>query len=127
ARGFDEVVLLNERGEAAECTSANLFIANGNQVWTPPLNSGCLPGITREVLLCEIHAPGIQISEKALTPAEIESAEEVFITSTTRDLLPVGQIEGKPVGRSHRVREELQRHFSAYVDAYLAAHRLAPV
>jgi branched-chain amino acid aminotransferase len=127
ARGFDEVILLNERGEAAECTSANIFVANGNQVWTPPLNSGCLPGITREVLLCEVHAPGIQVGEKALTPAEIESADEIFITSTTRDLLPVEQIEDKAVGRSHRVREELQQRFSAYVDAYLAAHRLAPV
>ncbi len=126
ARGFDEVILLNERGEAAECTSANIFIANGNQVWTPPLSSGCLPGITREVLLCEVHPEGIGIGEKALTPEEIESAEEVFITSTTRDLLPVEQIEGKPVGRSHRVREELQRAFSAYVERYLAEHRMAP-
>jgi hypothetical protein len=46
SRGFDEVILLNERGEVAECTSANIFIANGSQVWTPPLSSGCLPGIT---------------------------------------------------------------------------------
>ena len=44
SRGFDEAILLNERGEVAECTSANIFIANGSQVWTPPLNSGCLPG-----------------------------------------------------------------------------------
>jgi branched-chain amino acid aminotransferase len=60
-RGFDEVILLNERGEVAECTSANLFIANGNHVFTPPLNSGCLPGITREVILGEIHAAGIKV------------------------------------------------------------------
>jgi len=126
-RGFDEVILLNERGEVAECTSANLFIADGNQVWTPPLDSGCLPGITREVLLGEVHVPGIAIGEKALTPTELESADEVFITSTTRDLLPVVQIEDKPVGRSHRVREELQRSFSDYVDRYLADSRLAPV
>src|ERR1035441_4468617 len=55
ARGFDEVILLNERGEIAECTSANLFIANGSHVYTPPLSSGCLPGITREVILREIR------------------------------------------------------------------------
>jgi len=127
ARGFDEVILMNERGEAAECTSANIFIANGSQVWTPPLTSGCLPGITREVLLSEVRVPGIQIGEKALMPPELESAEEVFITSTTRDLLPVVQIEDKAVGLSHRVREELQRVFSAYVERYLAEHRLAPV
>ena len=68
-RGFDEVILLNERGEVAECTSANLFIANGSQVWTPPLSSGCLPGITRELLLGEIHVPGIRCRRRRCRPA----------------------------------------------------------
>jgi branched-chain amino acid aminotransferase len=122
ARGLDEVILLNERGEVAECTSANLFVANGGQVWTPPLSSGCLPGITREVLLDEIHVPGIAIGEKALMPEELESADAVFITSTTRDLLPVEQIESKQMGRSHRVREELNGAFREYVRAYVASH-----
>ena len=81
ARGFDEVILLNERGEVAECTSANIFAAVGSQVWTPPLNSGCLPGITREVLLGEIHVPGIDIVEKALTPSDLEAADEVVVGS----------------------------------------------
>src|SRR5437016_9453636 len=70
ARGFDEVILLNERGEVAECTSANLFIANGSHVYTPPLSSGCLPGITREVVLGEIQAAGIAVGEKMLMPAD---------------------------------------------------------
>lgn len=121
-RGFDEVILLNERGEVAECTSANLFIANGNQVSTPPLSSGCLPGITREVLLGEIHVPGIQIREKVLIPADLESAEEVFITSTTRNLLPVVQIEGKALGQAERTRVPLQEAFSKFVDAYVTEH-----
>src|ERR1700722_10996962 len=50
ARGFDEAVLLNEHGEVSECTSANIFAATGNEVSTPPLDSGCLPGVTRELL-----------------------------------------------------------------------------
>jgi branched-chain amino acid aminotransferase len=53
SQGFDEVILLNERDEVAECTSANIFAARGDQVWTPPIGSGCLPGITRELLLGE--------------------------------------------------------------------------
>ena len=119
-RGFDEVILLNERGEVAECTSANIFIANGNQVWTPPLNSGCLPGITRELLLNEVRVPGVPLREKALTPGDLESADEVFITSTTRDLLPVYQIEGKNTGRVDRARLKLQEAFSAYAQKYVA-------
>jgi branched-chain amino acid aminotransferase len=123
SRGFDEAILLNERGEVAECTSANIFIANGSQVWTPPLSSGCLPGITREVLLGDIHLPGIKIGEKALMPADLEFADEVFITSTTRDLLPVLQIEEKKVGRSERARQVLQRAFSEFTKRYVAEHK----
>jgi len=119
-RGFDEALLLNERGEVAECTSANIFIANGSQVWTPPLNSGCLPGITRELLLGEIDVPGIQIGEKAILPGELESADEVFITSTTRNLLPVLQIEETKVGRSARARAVLEKAFENYVERYVA-------
>jgi len=126
ARGFDEVILLNERGEVAECTSANIFAAVGNQVWTPPLSSGCLPGITRELLLGEIRAPGIELIEKALVPADLEAADEVFITSTTRDLLPVYQIEDKKVGRADDARQQLQVAFSAYVKSYVSEHKATP-
>jgi branched-chain amino acid aminotransferase len=122
SRGFDEVILLNERGEVAECTSANIFAASGSRVWTPPLSSGCLPGITREVLLGEIQAPGIEIREKTLMPADLESADEVFITSTTRDLLPVWQIEGKSLGRAERARIALQRAFSEFAQSYVGEH-----
>jgi branched-chain amino acid aminotransferase len=64
--GFDEVILLNERGEVAECTSANIFLARKNQVLTPTLSSGCLPGITRELLL---HDPNSGSAMKALQEA----------------------------------------------------------
>jgi len=126
-RGFDEVILLNERGEAAECTSANLFIAQGSQVWTPPLDSGCLPGITREVLLREVKAPGIAIGERPITPAELEAADEVFITSTTRDLLPVLQGEGKKLRQGNQARIILQEAFSGYLREYVETHKRAKV
>jgi branched-chain amino acid aminotransferase len=126
-RGLDEVILLNEHGEVAECTSANIFASTGGQVWTPPVSSGCLPGITREVLLGEIHVPGIQIAEKKLTPAELEDADEVFITSTTRSLLPVREIEGKMIGRTDQTRRTLSAAFGEYVDRYVAGHKGATV
>jgi len=88
-------------------------------VWTPPLGSGCLPGVTRENIMGEIHAQGIEIGEKTLTPAEVESADEVFITSTTRNLLPVLEIEGKAVGRGARARTALEEVFAAYVRKYV--------
>ena len=123
SRGFDEVILFNERGEVAECTSANIFAAKGSQVWTPPLDSGCLPGITREVVLGEVHIPGIELAEKTLFLKDLEAADEVFITSTTRNLLPVFEIEGKKLRCTGQTRVPLQKAFSEYVEKYVAEHR----
>jgi branched-subunit amino acid aminotransferase/4-amino-4-deoxychorismate lyase len=77
------------------------------------------------VLLEEIRVPGIRIVEKTLMPADLETADEVFITSTTRDLLPVVRIEDKSTGRSERLRTALQEAFSAYVSRYITEHKPA--
>jgi branched-chain amino acid aminotransferase len=120
-QGFDEVVLLNERGEVAECTSANIFIVEGENVFTPPLASGCLPGVTRALLLEEIRVPGLTISEKTILPSGLETADAVFITSTTRDLMPVASVDGLKIRQGKRVRDRLQQAFSAYTKAYVAS------
>jgi branched-chain amino acid aminotransferase len=113
--GFDEVVLLNENGEVSECTSANIFAIHGTRVSTPPLaTSGCLPGITRAVLLEEIHVPGVEIVEDSLTPSQLESADRVFITSTTRDLLPVFSIDGFDLKQATDVFQLLRDAFASY-------------
>jgi len=126
-QGLDEVVLLNERGEVAECTSANIFAAQGDQVWTPPLTSGCLPGVTRALLLDEVKIPGLRIAEKTLLPADLEAADEVFISSTTRELLPVVSIEGLSIRAGTGVRQQLQKALSTYVDAYISARKKADI
>lgn len=126
AQGFDEAILLNERGEVAECTSANIFVARGSEVGTPPLSAGCLPGITREVLLGEIRAPGIRIAERTILPADLESADEVFITSTTRNLLPVVQVGERKVGQNDQARLALDSAFGDFVKRYVAGHRQTP-
>lgn len=126
SRGFDEVILLNERGEVSECTSANIFAIVRDHVWTPPLSSGCLPGITREILLREIRVPGIEIGERRLHVQDLERADEVFITSTTRDVLPVLEIEGIALRRAGRASSLLRRAFEEYVEDYLARHGAMP-
>jgi len=113
-RGFDEVVLLNERGEVSECTSANLFAVYGNEVVTPPLSSGCLPGITREILLQDIVVPGLVVRERVLKPADLNRADEVFLTSSTRDLMPVEFVETLEVGRKTAVGKALLEAFVNY-------------
>jgi branched-chain amino acid aminotransferase len=121
-QGFDEVVLLNERREVSECTSGNIFAVFGNNVLTPPLNSGCLAGITRTVLLEEIRGTGFAVREKTLLPEDLESADEVFITSTTRELLPVVSIEGLNIRRGHTAVDLLLQGFGEYVQSYVGRH-----
>ncbi|HVZ17528.1 MAG TPA: aminotransferase class IV [Terriglobales bacterium] len=92
-RGFEDAIVLNEFGNVAECTAANLYIVKGGKVITPPLSSGCLAGVSR--LLLEQIAPtaGISILERDFTADELYAADEVFISSTTRQVQPVEQIE----------------------------------
>ena len=122
ARGCDEVLLLNERGEVSECTSANVFIARDGEVLTPPLDSGCLPGVTREILLEIAPAEGIPVRERMLRLEDFMTAGEVFITSTTRNLLPVVSIEGRPLSHLHQVRDALEAAFERTVDKYTASY-----
>lgn len=120
-RGLDEVLLLNERGEVSECTSANVFAVFGDTVVTPPLNSGCLPGVTRELLLEVIRVPGIGVTERPLTLNDLEAADGLFITSSTRDLLGVREVEGLSIRREERVRTALEQAFTAWESAYVAS------
>lgn len=90
--GYDDALLLNEHGRIAECTSANIFVVEGGAVLTPPLVSGCLPGVTREILLAIGPRAGIPIVERELTTASLDRAEEVFISSTTREVGGVREI-----------------------------------
>jgi branched-chain amino acid aminotransferase len=113
-QGLDEAVLLNERGEVSECTSANIFAAMGGEVYTPPLDSGCLPGVTRELLLDVVHVPGIKVMERALKPQDLERVDQVFITSTTRDLLPAVFIEGLKIRNVGDVAERLVKALEDY-------------
>ena len=121
-QGYDEVVLLNEFGKVSECTSANIFATFGNRVVTPPLSSGCLPGITRQILLEEVNVAGYQVVEEDLELSRLGDADEVFITSSTRELLAVSFIKGITVQNSGNGRQVLQKAFTTYSEAYVKSH-----
>lgn len=121
--GFDEVVLLNERGEITECTSANIFCVRGGRVLTPSLNSGCLEGITRSVLLEIGSRAGIACEEAVLRPADLFSSSEVFISSSNRTLLAVGEIAGHRYSHAPGpVTQRLDDAFSNHIREYVAEH-----
>jgi branched-chain amino acid aminotransferase len=125
SNGFDEVVLLNERGEIAECTAANIFAVKKGKVYTPPLNSGCLEGVTRGILLEIAPEAGVGVVEQVLRPEDLFSADEVFITSTNRNLLGVGEIAGRKIATAPGpVTRTLDELFDAHVADYVT-RRLA--
>lgn len=120
-RGFEEAILLNERGEVAECTAANVFCVQGGRVRTPPLSAGCLGGVTREVLLEVAPQKGVDIRESTLTLEDLHQADEVFITSTTREVQPIRRIDGHKVPLAPGpLTEMVAKTFSEYVAAYIA-------
>jgi branched-chain amino acid aminotransferase len=88
-RGFDEALLFNERGELAEGSWSNVFALLDGQLVTPPLNSGCLPGITRARVIHLAQTAGLPCLEKPLSAADLEQASEIFLTSSLRGILPV--------------------------------------
>lgn len=124
--GWDEVVLLNERGEVAECTAANIFCARAARVATPPLSSGCLEGVTRGILLEIGAAAGVPVEERTLMPEDLYSADEVFISSTNRTMLAVGEIQGRKIAAAPGpVLARLDQAFARYIRSYIDTHAAA--
>jgi len=119
--GFDEVVLLNERGEVSECTAANIFAVKKDKVVTPPLNSGCLEGVTRGVLMEIASDAGTSVVEQTLRLEDLYAADEVFVTSTNRNVIGVSEIAGHKIGTGTigAVTKRLDDVFEAYVGDYI--------
>jgi branched-chain amino acid aminotransferase len=98
--GAMEAVFGNTRGELCECTGSNIFVVVGGEVLTPPEDSGLLAGITRGLVLEWAAEAGVPLRETALPLDVLRTADEVFITSSTKDVLPVHAVDDRtlPVG-----------------------------
>ena len=97
-RGGYEGVMRNYRGELAECTQSNLFIVKDGAALTPPLDAGLLPGITREFLFEVGREAGIAVREAVLRDDDLCGADESFLTSTTREVVPIVQVDDRTIG-----------------------------
>jgi branched-chain amino acid aminotransferase len=93
SRGAEEAILLNLEGFLAEGATSNVFVVRDGTILTPPLSAGILPGITREVLLERLAALGLSFREMPLRLDDLLSADEAFLTSTTREVVPVRQVD----------------------------------
>jgi branched-chain amino acid aminotransferase len=97
-KGCYEAILLGPRGEIAELSTSSFFCVLGGVVTTPPIDTGILPGITRQVLLREMRRKRIPIRESEIFPRDIPRMTEAFLSSSVRGLVPITRIEGRRIG-----------------------------
>ncbi|MGI8604592.1 MAG: aminotransferase class IV [Verrucomicrobiales bacterium] len=114
SQGADEALFLNTQGFLCEGTGSNIFLVKGESLYTPPLSSGCLAGVTRELVLELAQQAGLRSYENDLDHSAIMNSDEAFLTSTTREIHPVAAIDGQllpqPPGEITRgIREAWRR------------------
>ena len=97
-RGGDEALMQNQAGELVECSQSNFFLVKGGAALTAPLSAGLLPGITREFVMELAREIGVPCREARLVPADLDTADEAFITGTTREVTPVVAIDDRKIG-----------------------------
>jgi branched-chain amino acid aminotransferase len=97
-RGAEEGLMCNYRGELSECSQANFFVVRGGVTLTPASQAGLLEGVTRAFIFDVGKDVGIEVRDDTLVPADLETVDEAFITSTTRELSPVTRIDDRPIG-----------------------------
>ncbi len=124
ARGADDVVILNLAGEVAEASVSNIAFARAGQLVTPPLSAGILGGITRGLILGGIAAAaGVKAVEETIHPGDFQSMDECFLLSTTKDVVPVGEIDGVKFRLgSDTLASRLKAAFATAARAYASAH-----
>jgi branched-chain amino acid aminotransferase len=96
--GCEEAIMLNNEGYVAECTGDNIFLVKGNQLLTPPLSAGALYGITRQTVIDLARDAGLEVSEPNLTRYDVFNADEVFLTGTGAEVVPVVKVDGRVIG-----------------------------
>ena len=97
-RGAEEGLMCNYRGELSECSQANFFMVRGGVALTPKSKAGLLEGVTRAFLFEVGQDVGVEVRDETLMPQDLETADEAFITSTTRELSPVTSIDDRILG-----------------------------
>ena len=116
--GVDEAIMLNAAGRVAEGTADNVFIVRARRLLTPPVTEGALEGVTRGILLELAGAAGIEALERPLSPYDLHTADECLLTGTAAELVPVAEIDGRPLRHCPGpVYTELAKRFQQLVAA----------
>lgn len=121
-RGATDCLMCNGDGFVTEASTSNVW-ARIDGVWcTPPLSAGILAGVTRALLLEWLPTVGERAEERDLRPAELQRADELFLSSTLRDIAPVSQLDGRPIGGPTARAPGLLARFRSHVARRLHDH-----
>jgi branched-chain amino acid aminotransferase len=125
-KGSYEAIMIDGTGKVAEGTTCNFFIVKRGRIFTPSLETGILAGITRGIVLELSRRWGFFAEEKDLFPKDMREADEAFLTSTIRDVMPVTIIDEMPVrnGRPGPLTENIRRAYLEYVKEYIAKYKM---
>ncbi len=96
--GCVEALMLNHKGEVAECTGDNIFLVKHGVLLTPPLDAGILAGVTRQAVMEVARDAGIEVREQAMTKHDVYVADECFLTGTAAEIVPVVKVDSRAIG-----------------------------
>jgi len=123
--GYDEAIMLNDGGSVSEGSGMNIFTVSNGTVYTPPVSSGILEGITRNTVMELLHAEGVEVIQAELARGSLYAADEVFLTGTAAEVTPVVSIDGRVIGSGEPgpVTRKSQDMFSDLVAAKIPEYR----
>ncbi|WP_417848068.1 branched-chain-amino-acid transaminase [Thalassoglobus sp.] len=115
--GTLEALMMNHKGEVAECTGDNIFIVKNGVLKTPPRDAGILEGITRKVVIELATEAGIDVREEAMVRHDIYTADECFLTGSAAEVIPVVDLDGRKIGTGTpgEITKKLRKRFQEYV------------
>jgi branched-chain amino acid aminotransferase len=111
--GCIEALMLNHKGEVAECTGDNIFLVRHGELWTPPLEAGILEGVTRNAVIELAEAAGIKVHATPLTKHDVYIADECFLTGTAAEIIPVVKVDNRSIGAGQpgAMTRDLEKRF----------------
>lgn len=111
--GCIEALMLNHKGEVAECTGDNIFIVRHGELWTPPLEAGILEGVTRNAVIELARETDIVVREAPMTKHDVYIADECFLTGTAAELIPVVKVDSRTIGtgKPGPITRDLEQRF----------------
>lgn len=115
--GCLEALMLNHKGEVSECTGDNIFVVRKGELHTPSIDAGILEGITRDAVIELAKGRGITVVERTMDRHDIYTADECFLTGTAAEVIPVVELDGRPIGtgKPGPITHDLRERFHALV------------